>query len=134
MQKAQPPKGNQASQHDTGKYTKITRPKHPQSPRMADELNDDFDNDPANPANRPPRSFATAEEAAAAAAKDANGPPWQKSWADDVAPGQTWTDENIKAYQDSLIAELEKVPPRQWTYEQIAAYQSMNAGRKGDDK
>jgi len=55
MQKAQPPKGNQASQHDTGKYTKITRPKHPQSPRMADELNDDFDdfdNDPANPANR----------------------------------------------------------------------------------
>ena len=55
MQKAQPPKGNQASQHDTGKYTKITRPKHPQSPRMADELNDDFDdfdNDPFNPANR----------------------------------------------------------------------------------
>ena len=71
---------------------------------------DDFDNDPTNPANRPPRSFATAEEAAAAALKDANGPPWAKSWADDLAPGATWTDENI------------------------AIYQRMNPGRKGDDK
>jgi len=44
---------------------------------------DDFDNDPANPANRQPKSFATAEEAAAAAAKDAERPTWQKSFADE---------------------------------------------------